>query len=69
MIGEENIIEELLNTDRMSSNNSVKMQGKKAQNIRDFKLLKEALVILREKMAFIPVISPKNRNILEPWDI
>ena len=69
MIGEENIIEELLNTDRMSSNNSVKMQGKKAQNIRDFKLLKEALNILREKMAFIPVISPKNRNILEPWDI
>ena len=67
--GEENVIEELLNTDRMSSNNSVKMQDKKVQNIRDFKLLKEALVILREKMAFVPVISPKNRNILEPWDI
>ena len=67
--GEENVIEDLLNTDRMSSNNSVKMQGNKAQNIRDFKLLKEALVILREKMAFVPVISPKNRNILEPWDI
>ena len=67
--GEENVIEELLNTDRMSSNNSVKMQDKKVQNIRDFKLLKEALVILREKMAFVPIISPKNRNILEPWDI
>ena len=67
--GEENVIEDLLNTDRMSSNDSVKMQDKKDQNIRDFKLLKEALVILREKMAFVPVISPKNRNILEPWDI
>jgi len=69
LVGEENVIEELLNTDRMSSNDSVKMQDQKDQNIRDFKLLKEALVILREKMAFVPVISPKNRNILEPWDI
>tara|TARA_B100001094_G_C17656879_1_gene542393 strand:- start:24 stop:599 length:576 start_codon:yes stop_codon:yes gene_type:complete len=66
LIDEENVIEELLNSDRMSSSNS---QEKESQNIRDFKLLKEALVILREKMAFVPVISPKKRNILEPWYI
>ena len=37
--------------------------------VNKFNQLKNALDILREKMVYIPIISPKKTKLLEPWDI
>ena len=37
--------------------------------VTKFNQLKDALAILREKMVYIPIISPKKTKLLEPWDI